>query len=412
MDRKKIHYLFFFLILLTSVFGEVAYERQAWAAPSVQDVDSQIEIVERRKRDLDKSIEVYRGMIKKLNSKVNTVLERLDTLQQNSRVAQEELQLLELQVKKLQKSIAGLNTETAKVQGKIDELVAELKQRIIDMYKYGATEELHLLLSAQDTFEALDSLYLLERLSRHDQMLIEQLQDKQREIELSRRTLEDHRNRLRKQMEALGNQRQKVRTTIQQTNDYLVDLRKEKAVAEKAAREMEQSQKEVGQTILTLMRQKKERGTSAGGKKRQEIDYLAGRSIGKGRGSMFDWPVRGPINSPFGTRIHPVFKTKAFHSGIDIGAPSGTPVLPGAPGEVLFQGWMRGYGQVVILDHGRDISTVYAHMSSTRVREGMVVKPGTVIGTVGNTGTTTGYHLHFEVRVGSTAKNPLDYLKR
>jgi murein DD-endopeptidase MepM/ murein hydrolase activator NlpD len=73
---------------------------------------------------------------------------------------------------------------------------------------------------------------------------------------------------------------------------------------------------------------------------------------------------------------------------------------------------MRGYGQVVIIDHGRGYSTVYAHMSSTRVREGTVVGAGTTVGAVGNTGTTTGYHLHFEVRVGSAAKNPLDYLKR
>jgi murein DD-endopeptidase MepM/ murein hydrolase activator NlpD len=73
---------------------------------------------------------------------------------------------------------------------------------------------------------------------------------------------------------------------------------------------------------------------------------------------------------------------------------------------------MRGYGQVVIIDHGRDYSTVYAHMSSTQVKEGTVVGAGTVIGAVGNTGTTTGYHLHFEVRIGSTAKDPLSYLKR
>jgi murein DD-endopeptidase MepM/ murein hydrolase activator NlpD len=127
---------------------------------------------------------------------------------------------------------------------------------------------------------------------------------------------------------------------------------------------------------------------------------------------MFDWPLRGPMSSPFGSRVHPVFKTKSFHSGLDIAAPRGTPIKAAAPGEVLFEGWMRGYGQVIIIDHGRNYSTVYAHMSSTRVKEGTVVNAGTVVGAVGDTGTTTGYHLHFEVRVGSTAKNPLDYLKR
>ena len=83
-----------------------------------------------------------------------------------------------------------------------------------------------------------------------------------------------------------------------------------------------------------------------------------------------------------------------------------------AAGEVLFVGWLRGYGQVVILDHGRNHSTVYAHLSSALVREGQVLRAGSALGRVGRTGTATGYHLHFEVRIGSTVKNPLDYLRR
>ena len=141
------------------------------------------------------------------------------------------------------------------------------------------------------------------------------------------------------------------------------------------------------------------------------VDYLKDR-IARGHGSMFDWPVRGPLITQFGQRVHPVFKTKIRHSGIDISAPRGTPVRIAAPGEVLFEGWMRGYGQVVIIDHGHNFSTVYVHLSYTRVKEGEVVGAGTIIGAIGDTETTNGYHLHFEVREGNTAKNPLDYLKR
>ncbi|MDR1049094.1 MAG: M23 family metallopeptidase, partial [Synergistaceae bacterium] len=207
--------------------------------------------------------------------------------------------------------------------------------------------------------------------------------------------------------------RQKYNATIKETNSFLDGLRRQKAAAERAAKEMEEAQKVVGETILALMRQRKARDEAAkrAGKGSGSVDYLAGRAA-QGRGSMFDWPLRGPVSSHFGMRIHPVFKTKTFHSGLDVSAPRGTPVKTAAPGEVLFVGWMKGYGQVVIIDHGRDYSTVYAHMSSTQVREGAIVKAGTVIGLVGNTGTTTGYNLHFEVRVGSAAKNPLDYLKR
>ena len=376
------------------------------------EIDARIAAEEQKRKKLEAGINDYRARIKALNAKVETLLGRIDQLQQNEAVAGQELSLLELQKNRIQEDIAFLNAEMARDQVKLDELLDRLRNRVVDMYKYGATEELNLFFASQNAFEALESVHLLKMLARHDEFLLEQLQDRFREMELSRKTMDDHRMRLVKQTEALSAQRVRYRGTIQQTNTFIGDIRKQKALAEKAAREMEEAQKAVGHTIMGLMRRKKEREAQAapgkGGRGGGGVDYLAGR----GRGSMFDWPLRGPISSPFGQRVHPVFKTKAFHSGIDISAPSGTPVKAAAAGEVLFDGWLRGYGQVVILDHGRNYSTVYAHLSSTAVREGQVVQAGTVIGRVGKTGTTTGYHLHFEVRVGSGVKNPLDYLKR
>ena len=381
-----------------------------WAAEP--DLDAQIAAEERRRKELDQKMESYQSMIRQMKKKEDDLLVRIDQSQQATEKVRQEMTILEYQIAKLQKSISALEGEMMRAQGKIDELIRAFRRRLVDMSKYGTTEELLLVFSAKDTHEVLESIHLLGRLARHDQFLIEQLQAQKREMEVSRRTMEEQRDRLKKQAQSLDRERQKYNSMTKQTNTYLDDIRRQRTVAERAAREMEEAQKEVGQTILTLMRRKKGRGTGTGAESGGSgTDYLAGR-MAQGRGSMFDWPLRGPVSSPFGTRIHPVFKTKSFHSGLDISAPRGTPVKAAAPGEVLFEGWMRGYGQVVIIDHGRDYSTVYAHMSSTRVREGTVVKVGTDIGTVGNTGTTTGYHLHFEVRVGSTAKNPLDYLKR
>jgi murein DD-endopeptidase MepM/ murein hydrolase activator NlpD len=343
----------------------------------------------------------------------NSLLVRIDEKRQETERARQEVSLLELQVRKLQDSISAMNMEMARLAAQIEDIRARLRRRLIDASKYGDSEALLLIMSAESTHEMLDSVHLLEKLSQYDQSLIEQLQSRGWEMDLSRKTMEDSRARLERRMRDLGLERQKFTAAIKETNSVLENIRRQKATAEKAAKEMEEAQRAVGQTILELMRQRKERDEAAkrAGKGQGSVDYLAGR-IAQGRGSMFDWPVRGKISSPFGTRVHPVFKTKSFHSGMDIASPQGTPVKAAAPGEVLFEGWMRGYGRVVIIDHGRDYSTVYAHMSSARVREGAIVQAGTVIGTVGDTGTTTGFHLHFEVRVGSTAKNPLDYLKR
>ena len=395
-------------VLLTAGMAGVPLPARA---SGVSELDARIAAEEQKRKKLEERISDYHTRIKQLNTKVESLLGRIDQLQQNEAVAGQELSVLELQRNRVQEDIAFLNAEMAREQIKVDELLDRLRNRIVDMYKYGATEELNLFFASRNAFEALESVHIMKMLARNDEIILTQLQDRMQEMELSRRTMDDHRSRLAKQSEALNAQKVRYRGTIQQTNSFIGDIRKQKALAEKAAREMEEAQKAVGHTILTLMRRKKEReaqtpqgrGGRGGG-----VDYLAGR----GRGSMFDWPLRGPISSPFGQRIHPIFKTRAFHSGIDIAAPSGTVVRAAAAGEVLFDGWLRGYGQVVILDHGRSYSTVYAHLSSTSVREGQVVGAGSVIGRVGRTGTATGYHLHFEVRVGSTVKNPLDYLKR
>ncbi|GHS87022.1 peptidase M23 [Synergistales bacterium] len=388
----------------------------AATADSRAAIDERIAAEERRKQDLERKLQTYRQAIQQLNVRENDTIARIDRYQQDTERARQEIAILELQVNKIQKNITELDAETRKIETQMDEMRARLRRRVVAMAKYGMSETLQVIMSAVNTHEMLDSVHILDKLSQYDQYLIEQLQSKQWEIDLSRKTMENHRDSLKNRSQALGAERQKFTASIKETNTFLSNLRRQKAEAERAAREMEEAQRAVGQTILNLVNQKKNREAEAqksdpGKKQPPRADYLGSR-IAQGRGSMFDWPVRGPISSAFGPRVHPVFKTKSFHSGIDIASTRGTPVKAAAPGEVLFVGWMRGYGQVVIIDHGRDYSTVYAHMSATSVREGAVVKAGSVVGAVGDTGTTTGFHLHFEVRVGSAAKSPLDYLKK
>jgi murein DD-endopeptidase MepM/ murein hydrolase activator NlpD len=116
------------------------------------------------------------------------------------------------------------------------------------------------------------------------------------------------------------------------------------------------------------------------------------------------WPVNGVLTSPFGWRWG------RMHNGIDIGASTGTPIKAADGGYVFFAGWMGGYGNVVLIDHGGGMTTLYAHQSQIQASEGQTVARGQVVGLVGSTGQSTGPHLHFEVRINGTAVNPLSYL--
>ena len=121
------------------------------------------------------------------------------------------------------------------------------------------------------------------------------------------------------------------------------------------------------------------------------------------------WPVQGPIASPFGPRCLPNGDC-SFHPGIDIASASGTPIHAAAAGTVIYAGWMDGYGNLTVIDHGRGLATAYGHQSSIGVGVGASVSQGSVIGNVGCTGYCFGPHLHFEVRVNGEPVDPMGYL--
>ncbi len=122
------------------------------------------------------------------------------------------------------------------------------------------------------------------------------------------------------------------------------------------------------------------------------------------------WPTKGWLSSRFGYRTCPFAKKKEFHRGIDISARSGSQVLSPANGIVIFNGWKRGYGRVIIMKHAKGFKTKYAHLRKSLVENGQYVKKGTKIGLVGSSGRTTGPHLHYEVHLNNAPVNPLRYI--
>lgn len=126
--------------------------------------------------------------------------------------------------------------------------------------------------------------------------------------------------------------------------------------------------------------------------------------------SGFQWPITARVTSEYGYRVHPVYGSRRLHAGIDIGAAGGTPIASSNGGVVIFAGRQGGYGNTIIVDHGGGITTLYAHQSRLGASVGQAVNRGDIIGYVGATGTATGNHLHFEVRVNGSPTNPRNYL--
>ena len=153
-----------------------------------------------------------------------------------------------------------------------------------------------------------------------------------------------------------------------------------------------------------------------------EYSYLRTTNLARRPGNIFSrgdvnvlpnlWPVNGRLMGGYGVRSDPFSGEGAMHTGVDISAPQGAPVHATADGIVLHAGWNGGYGRCVIIDHGNNYQTWYAHLSRMDVIEGQEIRQGEVLGAVGTTGRSTGSHLHYEVRIGSTPVNPYRFLER
>jgi murein DD-endopeptidase MepM/ murein hydrolase activator NlpD len=140
-----------------------------------------------------------------------------------------------------------------------------------------------------------------------------------------------------------------------------------------------------------------------------EAAERAGRSVGD-TGSGWLKPTNGWLSSGFGNRVHPILRTTRLHAGVDLAAATGTPIIASRGGTVSFVGWMSGYGQTVMVYHGGGVATLYAHMSAFSVSQGSYIAQGGRLGSVGMTGTATGPHLHFEVRISGVPQNPCGYI--
>lgn len=369
---------------------------------NLPDLDSRIKDEQGRLEAIEKQISFHQKQIGEARKKEQGLLDDLSRIDQSVTLLRQKVALLDLQREKTEQRINELTSEIENTEADLAKTRGYLAKRFEAIYKYGGVAEYNLLLSSSSTHEALNNAYLLTRMAREDERRILFMKEEKKKLESSRKEMLDQKALLVKQKGNLEKDQKSLKSSESQRKQSLDALTKQKNLHQKAARELEESQKELQGKIRELMTQKRKSQESRAG---VPPVYLPS-------GGKLSWPVRGEISSQFGTRVHPVFKTKIMHTGLDIRAPAGTPVKAAAAGEVLFTGWLRGYGQIVILDHGRDLSTVYAHLSQIRAGEGKVVKAGEVIGNVGNTGVASGPHLHFEVRVNGEAKNPVSFLGR
>ncbi len=401
--KKTIGNIYFKLpcLLLAAVFLASAVTCSC-AADKATDIDKQIASQEREYKKIQQQISGTKKKISETARKEKNVSRQIEELSQKITLTQQRVNVVNLRVKRLQNNIVRLTGEISDTDTGIQRTQKLLRQRIVSIYKYGGITEFNLLLSSRGAQEAISTSYLLGKIADQDQKLINSLaEQKDRLTNAQRKLMEDQQN-YKEQGNVLKVQHKELNAAANERNALLAKVKKDKALYMHEQEELLRASKELQSTVKRLLAQKRALKAKKNPTKKEVVYYKGGRLA---------WPTQGSISSVFGTRVHPVFKTKINHTGLDISAPKGTPVSAADTGEVLYTGWMRGYGQVIIIDHGGDLTTVYAHLSRIECAEDQKVSRGSVIGRVGSTGVATGNHLHFEVRVNGNAVNPMRYLR-
>ena len=390
-----------FVILLGALLLLPALSGSAEAA---SEIDSKLVQEEARMRTLERQISEHQQRVRQMGEREQGVISRIEELDQKRKITEQRIRVLELRGEKAKQAVEQLRREIEETERELASMKRVLEDRLVNIYKYGGIAEFNLLLSASTAHEAMETTLLLHRIAQQDEAMITDMLAKKERLGAAAIQLDTERKQLAANASALDRSRKTFREEIASSNTFLQKVRSERALHQRAVKELQDSQREIQSTIMELMRKKREAET------RPDAPPVTREEVPSGGKLAWPLPSRGEITSDFGMRVHPTFKTRMMHTGIDIRMPSGTPVYAAGPGEVLYAGWLRGYGQIVIIDHGRDLSSVYAHLSRLAVGEGDRVKKGQNIGAVGTTGTTTGAHLHFEVRVNGEAKDPMNYL--
>ncbi len=331
---------------------------------------------------------------------IGSVFERLRVIQDALNAAEAEYNAISAQLAQTEARISDTQARLEEAQARLDKRIELFSVRIRDIYMHGQLNYLDVVLGAKDFNDFANRVELLRRVIAADMELISGIREQRDQIHQMQRELEEERQRQIELKNEAEQKRDEIEEHKREQQAILYQAETDKATAEAAYQELQASSEAIAETL----RQRAAERAAA-----QQAGAEPAYQPVSGSGIMM-WPVNGIITSPYGYRVHPIFGSTIYHSGMDIGVDYGTPVAAADSGYVVEAGWLGGYGYAVVIDHGNGLSTLYAHNQSLAVSAGESVSKGQVIAYAGSTGNSTGPHVHFEVRAYGDTVDPMEYL--
>lgn len=379
------------LILLICFVSKFAYAENETENNNANNTVNNSTDLQTKREELQNQLNQANDNLEEVQTNLSENLQQVEKLDNKIEIAEKELEEQTSKITNLKNSISEIEEQLDIVTEKYDRQKELFEQRMVAVYEAGETQYLDILLKSKNLSDFISSYYIITELAQLDENLLSELEVKKKTIDLSKQKLENE----KKELAIITENQTRVARTLQNTKkmreNFIEKLSDEEKDLQSKIDEINEQYAEVNKQILALA----EQGLST--------VYIGGELA---------WPVPGYtiITSKYSMRVHPITGQYKLHTGIDIGAPMGANFIAANDGIVTRAGFNTAYGNMVIVDHGGGVSTLYAHGSEILVEVGQTVKRGDAVLKVGSTGYSTGPHAHFEVRINGVTTDPLPYI--
>lgn len=377
--QKKLLIVIFFIIVFNSI--------------SLMSFGTNSEELNKQKNEMQTKLEEANKNLESIDEELSENLQQIEKIDQNILSSEQNLKEVNSKIEENTESINKANSNLQAIEKEYKEKEDKLKERLITKYESGKTTYLDVLLSSKGLMQFISNCYLVSEITEYDNELLSSIEQEKEKIENEKQELEKIENELDEKRQIQIKTETILANSKTMREFYVAKLNEEER---KVQADIDECYKQIALIEQEI------RGLAS-------VESLGSDYVG---GAMI-WPIPGnyTITSSFGMRVHPITGVYKLHTGTDIGAAMGTDFVSCAYGVVVKAEYNTAYGNMVVIDHGGGVQTLYAHGSEIIAQIGQVVNAGDAVLKVGSTGYSTGPHAHFEVRINGEPQEPLKYIK-
>lgn len=345
-------------------------------------------------RSIDKKAKKSKEFIQRQEEKERSIMKQLNKIDRDLDKREKELEIYESNLAQNQKKKEKTKIQIQELEKEIERSLDHLKGRLRAIYKSGGMGIIKVIFSSRSITDLLQSMAMMRYIARYDTGILDALREKSNICRKKSEELEQYERRIKLYKENAIKGKESLEKQKKERRSLLDSVRRDKKRQVALLKDLEKRSEDLRKRIENWT-----------------VDSSASGDFPKMKGSLI-WPVIGKVLIPFGLQHDSRLDRKILNNGIDIRSSFGSDILSVGSGKILYAGWFLGYGKLVIIDHGKGYSTIYAHASEIFVREGQLVKAGERIAAVGDTDSIRGPELYFEIRYKGRPQDPVLWLGR